>query len=492
MSVQSEFLKSLFDELTARGISEDVARENVTKFQSQLKKKAELDGSDRIDSVLSKIPPASIAENIYNMLKAEDDSNAGTRTEVVHIDTENDTMIKTVKEGSDSVASTSAAAADPDDNSDTESSEACSEAETEAESTTDDVTAEDSSEAEVIDEELTLNPEEQEDSSDEMICEISEEETEEDSDNDQENDDDIDIEVELEIEIGDDEDTDPADAEEAPFEQPDDTYDSDATSEEPEPEDTTLTDNCDADDTPEASEIINENEIETDDSDNTDVADDTDTNTDNSEAEQDSENDEDSDLKVFVLPGDNESDLDEYTPGSKRRVHRAGIHSAAQTPPGARKTVRRTSESIDLFEDDSDKKNGWMFYVFTILIMPLAVIVGAFVFAVFVAMWLALAVLSTLLIVGVFVIAAAGALVSICGLLFGLIELIGGGTAAAMFEIGLALIIGAAVMFVGILIYNVAMRLVPYIIKKLGTLLVLIFKTFVKALRRLRKLCDSI
>lgn len=467
MSVQSEFLKSLFDELTARGISEDVARENVTKFQNQLKKKTELDGSERIESVLSKIPPASIAENIYNMLKAEDDSNAGARTEVVHIDTESDTMTKTVKEGSESVVPTSAKDPETADDND-------------CENTTD------------SDEEMTEDPE-----SEEVLCDTVEgskesEESEEIEETSGESVDDGEIEVELEIEIGDDND-------ECETEGEDDGVvaeisDDDLT----EPEDEDLGDTEVAEDTAEdveEAEISEETEAENsvEDGEYTESTEDTENAEESEEAEENEESEEDdSDLKVFVLPGEDNSELDEYTPGSKRRVHRAGIHSAAQTPPGVRKTVRRTSESIDLFEDETEKKNSWMFYVFTILIMPLACVVGAFVFAAFVAMWLALAVLSTLLIVGVFVIAAAGALVSICGLLFGLIELVGGSSAAAMFEIGLALIVGAAVMFVGILIYNVAIRLVPYLIKKLGTLLVFIFKTFVKALRRLKKLCDSI
>lgn len=482
MSVQSEFLKSLFDELTARGISEDVARENVTKFQNQLKKKAELDGSERIDSVLSKIPPASIAENIYNMLKAEDDSNAGARTEVVHIDTENDTMIKTVKEGSDSVNSTSEKDPDDADDNDCEGDDIAINA-NDSDDENEDETADAAESEEVLCETIEGSEESEEAEESKKPEKTSDESIDDDE-----------IEVELEIEIGDDNDND--EGEDNTAEEGDgvvaEISDEDVT----EPEDEDLGDTEVAEDTAEdfeeaeISEETEEAENSVEDSEDTESTEDTDNTESTKESEEDEE--DDSDLKVFVLPGEDNSELDEYTPGSKRRVHRAGIHSAAQTPPGARKTVRRTSESIDIFEDETEKKNSWMFYVFTILIMPLACVVGAFVFAAFVAMWLALAVLSTLLIVGVFVIAAAGALVSICGLLFGLIELVGGSSAAAMFEIGLALIVGAAVMFVGILIYNVAIRLVPYLIKKLGTLLVFIFKTFVKALRRLKKLCDSI
>ena len=211
------------------------------------------------------------------------------------------------------------------------------------------------------------------------------------------------------------------------------------------------------------------------------------------EASEESEEEEnDDDLKVFQLPGEDDDSLKEYEPGKKRRVHSAGVHSVAQTPPGQRKTVRRTTESIDLFDGEEAKKSNWLFYVFAIILVPIVAVIGAILFAIVLTLWLALAVVSTLLIVAVFGISAVGALFSLLGIIYGLIELIGGNIPGAMFEIGLALTVGSIVLFVGIIIYNVAVRFVPFIIKKLGVLLVLIFKSFGKAFRKFKKLCASI
>ena len=206
--------------------------------------------------------------------------------------------------------------------------------------------------------------------------------------------------------------------------------------------------------------------------------------------EEEEENDDD--LKVFQLPGEDDDSLKEYEPGKKRRVHSAGVHSVAQTPPGQRKTVRRTTESIDLFDGEETKKSNWLFYVFAIILVPIVAVIGAILFAIVLTLWLALAVVSTLLIVAVFGISAVGALFSLLGIIYGLIELVGGNIPGAMFEIGLALTVGSIVLFVGIIIYNVAVRFVPFIIKKLGVLLVLIFKSFGKAFRKFKKLCASI
>ena len=209
-------------------------------------------------------------------------------------------------------------------------------------------------------------------------------------------------------------------------------------------------------------------------------------------SEEIEEEENDDDLKVFQLPGEDDDSLKEYEPGKKRRVHSAGVHSVAQTPPGQRKTVRRTTESIDLFDGEKTKKSNWLFYVFAVILVPIVAVIGAILFAIVLTLWLALAVVSTLLIVAVFGISAVGALFSLLGIIYGLIELVGGNIPGAMFEIGLALTVGSIVLFVGIIIYNVAVRFVPFIIKKLGVLLVLIFKSFGKAFRKFKKLCASI
>ena len=194
---------------------------------------------------------------------------------------------------------------------------------------------------------------------------------------------------------------------------------------------------------------------------------------------------------MFHIPGEGNS-LSDYEPNNRRRVHNAGVNSAAQTPPGERKTVRRTTEAVDLFDDDIQKKNGWLFYLFMIVLVPLVFFIGAALFGVFLVLWLAIALLSIFLVIAVVLLAASGSLAALCGLLFGVVELIGGNTAAAMFEFGLALTVGGGVLFVGILIYNFAVRFLPFIVKKLFALLIVIFKMFGKMFKKFKQLCANI
>lgn len=513
MSVQSEFLKSLFDELIARGVSEETARENVTKFQSQLKKKAEVDGNEKIDSALTKIPPASVAENIYNMLKAEGDSDAGARSEVVVIDTESDTVIKTVREGKEAAAplvkdtevksedieketeenadTTEKAEADTaddggdgDDAENTDSEEAAEEADADAEVTeetecdTEDTEEKTGSDAdtEVTDETEETEEASEEESTEENTEDTAEEnpsepaDTEENAEENAEENDASDDSVNVSEDVTEDVAEDVAE---------------DVTEDVAEDVAEDAAEDVSSDVAEEVSDELDQlfDEKKEQDAENSDEA---------SEEIEGEEEENDDDLKVFQLPGEDDDSLKEYEPGKKRRVHSAGVHSVAQTPPGQRKTVRRTTESIDLFDGEETKKSNWLFYVFAVILVPIVAVIGAILFAIVLTLWLALAVVSTLLIVAVFGISAVGALFSLLGIIYGLIELVGGNIPGAMFEIGLALTVGSIVLFVGIIIYNVAVRFVPFIIKKLGVLLVLIFKSFGKAFRKFKKLCASI
>ena len=64
----------------------------------------------------------------------------------------------------------------------------------------------------------------------------------------------------------------------------------------------------------------------------------------------------------------------------------------------------------------------------------------------------------------------AGAVVSLVGIVYGVVQLITGQIPVGMFEVGLGIIVGAAVMFVGILVYNFAVRFIPFGMKLLAKL----------------------
>lgn len=401
MSVQQDFFEALLEELKNKGVDDKAAEESVQQFKDRLLEKAETE--EQLDAALSKIPPASIAENIFNMLKAsEGDEDAGARSEVMVIDTASDTVSTEIREGHDASAPLEDAAE--------------SDAEEEAE---------------------------------DSVCESEKVEEESDSD------------PELE-ESGEDGSIVTDDGSEFDVEFPEDS------------EDTVADEKGSAED--------NSYEIEPELSD--EYSDESLDGIFGGEDASEESHEENVPEREFT---EEEALVERYTPGAKRR-----IHAVSQTPPGERKTVRRTSEALDLFPDEADGRTSWLFVVLTIILAPLAAVLGVVVFAFFLLLWATLAVLITLILVGLVGLAAAGTAISLAGLIFGVIESISGHTAAGMFEIGLALIIAAIIIFCGIWLYNFAIRFLPFIIKKLGNLLVSIFKLFKKAFRKFKELCSSI
>ncbi len=365
MSVQSDFFESLYSELVNRGVDSATAEKNVADLKEQLQSRTE--SEEQLNSVLSQIPPASIAETIYTTIRSQEgDTDAGAKSEVMVIDTDSDTVETTVREGKDAVAPLA-------------SEEEASEGSDGDESDTDIFN---------IDEDETAD----------VSAEEASEETEEQS-------------------------------EEAESTEALDTFDMTADDEE-------------------------------------------DYNGYSEDASLDFEDDE---------------DLAKYAPGKKRRVH-----SAAETLPGERKTVRKAGDAIDIFGEETGPKNTWLFIIMAIILIPIVFVIGLGLFALFILLWLALAAVITVLLIGLVALVAAGSAVALAGVLFGVIELVSGHTPAGTFEIGLALVVGSVTMFAGIWLYNFAVRFIPFIIKKLGVLLIKIFSLFKKSFRKIRELTSRI
>ncbi len=380
MSVQSEFFDSLYTELVNRGVDPAVAQENVTKFREQLTSRAK--SEEQLDSALSKIPPASIAENIYNMIRSDSgDSDAGAKSEVMVIDTDSDTVETTVREGKDAVAPLAA--------DETSSEESLTEEES------------------LPEEELAGETEEESLSSEapgEAVDESSEEEF----------------------------------SPETSVEESSETLDS---------------------------ESFFDGNIEG------------------------LEDNGELDSLDFDGKEEDDDDVSIYAPEENRRIRRSDEDRIDEPEHRDR---RKPTDGVDLFLEEESSNNTWLFVIMSVVLIPIAFILGAVLFAAFIALWLALAVVITLLLVGLVALVGAGSAVALAGALFGVIELISGNSAAGMFEIGLALIVGAITMFAGIWLYNFAIRFIPFIIKKLGVLLIKIFALFKKAFRKIKELTSRI
>lgn len=114
--------------------------------------------------------------------------------------------------------------------------------------------------------------------------------------------------------------------------------------------------------------------------------------------------------------------------------------------------------------------NAWLYVTLLVITIPIAVSLILIAAAVYLGFWvaLALAMIGCIALLVVFV--AVGSIVSLVGIVYGVVELITGLMPVGLFEIGLGVIVGASVMFIGILIYNFAVRLIPFGMKLLAKL----------------------
>ena len=102
--------------------------------------------------------------------------------------------------------------------------------------------------------------------------------------------------------------------------------------------------------------------------------------------------------------------------------------------------------------------------------------------------WLALALLMILAVAALIAFVAAGVFVALTGIVYGVIMLIKGNTPVGLFEIGLGITVGAVVLFAGILVYNFAIRLIPFGMKMLSKLLAFGFRKGKEGISGLKKL----
>jgi hypothetical protein len=111
-----------------------------------------------------------------------------------------------------------------------------------------------------------------------------------------------------------------------------------------------------------------------------------------------------------------------------------------------------------------------LFWLGIFLTLPLTLGLGAALFGSFAVLFVGLAAVIVALIAVLIAVAAVGAGVSLVGIIFGITQLFTF-LAAGIYEIGLGIMTAGAVLFVSILLYNIAIRFLPWLISKLANLL---------------------
>jgi len=171
--------------------------------------------------------------------------------------------------------------------------------------------------------------------------------------------------------------------------------------------------------------------------------------------------------------------IDEYAPENENE--KAGKGSFIEKILiKIRDLIKKKPKEDDEFSADpaeyEDGKNKTLFWVIFAVAIPVVIALALLVLAIYVAFWIILALLMIFFVAGLIAFVFAGTLISIVGIIYGCIVVIKGIVPVGLFEIGLGITVAAAVMFIGILVYNLAIRLIPFGMKMLARLLLLAFR----------------
>lgn len=119
--------------------------------------------------------------------------------------------------------------------------------------------------------------------------------------------------------------------------------------------------------------------------------------------------------------------------------------------------------------DEEPAPNSTIFWVLFAVSLPLTIPLGLAALSLFLIVWAALAamiIVSIALVIGG---AAVGTALSLVGIIYGISQLFSC-VPIGLYELGLGVLAGSAAMFICILLYNFAIRLLPLLIKLVGRL----------------------
>lgn len=138
--------------------------------------------------------------------------------------------------------------------------------------------------------------------------------------------------------------------------------------------------------------------------------------------------------------------------------------------------------------DDAPAQVSPMFWVLFVLTFPLWGTIIITILVLFLFAFAALASLIVALVAAMIGVAAAGTGLSLFGIIYGITQTFDI-FSAGLFEIGLGVTIGGSAMFAGIAIYNIAIRFLPFVMKKLTVFLHFTLRSLKHIFLRIKKEC---
>ena len=200
---------------------------------------------------------------------------------------------------------------------------------------------------------------------------------------------------------------------------------------------------------------------------------------------------EDTQVPETLVETPTETDAESHT--EETEEERPVITERVDPPKPTEETKGETvpSQNTDIDEEDADieefipydKKlkmrknekaknndNAWLYVTLLVITIPIAIALILIAFALYLGFWVILALAMIACVAALIVFVTVGAIVALVGIVYGVVQLITGYVPVGLFEVGLGIIVGAVVMFVGILVYNFAVRFIPFGMKLLAKL----------------------
>jgi uncharacterized membrane protein len=169
-------------------------------------------------------------------------------------------------------------------------------------------------------------------------------------------------------------------------------------------------------------------------------------------------------------------------------------HPAETEQPSNQITELSDDEPVkqlpDYIEDES-ASNSTIFWVLFGVSLPVTIPIALAVLGLFIGVWGALAASIIASIASLIILVAGGTALSLIGIIYGITKLFSV-VPIGIYEIGLGVLIGGCVMFGGILFYNFAVRLLPYLIKLVARLFKYLYGQLKVLFVFLRKECAKL
>lgn len=161
----------------------------------------------------------------------------------------------------------------------------------------------------------------------------------------------------------------------------------------------------------------------------------------------------------------------------KQAVHRDTPHTATEKRPVKKEAENLPDPVTDPGYYDSakpktaaDQGNKTLSRVLFCAAVPLGAVLCVAAIAVFLGLIFLLAAAAIGFVAALIAIVGVGCSVALIGIIYGAYKIVTGVVPVGLYEIGLGITIGSVASLIGILMYNIAIRLVPFLMKKLAEL----------------------